>query len=175
MMCRSTVTGVEMRPRKVKVTMPRIGFNGSYQAGVLDVVDPDDTAKKVPVAVNVKHDALMLMFTRNDIDATQYMAGERFRELVEKAQVGGVRSSDLTREPVDGGSYGLDVSERASKAAKQLAVVHELLGHEDYMFLWRAVVMNAPDWLGLNWRRRRDRRTEMKLVLFKLAKHWGYC
>ena len=166
-----------MRPRKLKITLPGPGYEGRFRQGFREVDDPYEPGAKITAAVNVRHDVVLWMLNRKEIDLAEYAAGEKFRSLMEKAGMTGAKAVDFSREPVDGRGAQKDMAVPALEAAKELAMAHAEIGADAYKVLWLVVGLNSPEWMQddkVNWRKRKVARAGVKNSLNSLAKLWGF-
>jgi hypothetical protein len=171
-------------PRK-QPKLVSIGYDGKFELGITEVVDPyeGDTRKTIPVAVNVKHDVILNMYSRRGSDGArwineaQYRAGNRFLRLVEQSGGNLGLAVDPTREPVDGRGDGTGVIDQKVKAALELGYVRRVLGLRDFN-LMRSVICSNVDLYSFaqdqTERHRRYIAMRFKDALTTLSIHWGY-
>lgn len=99
--------------------------NPEYQPG-----NPDSIAT-VYLPRAIRDDPLGRLHARQRIDDAEYLAGRAMQKLLEDAEVGRIRSQDMSKEPVDGGGHMPDVlTEPQRKALKRLSVIRVILGVE---------------------------------------------
>jgi hypothetical protein len=108
------------------------GYDGGREIVGRTVEDPYDPGNTIVVPVNMRHDPLMRMAARQEIDTAQLKAGEVLRECHEAASTRGLRAIDLLAEKVDGGNVHLGISDRAIRAARRLREAEALLGWQGY-------------------------------------------
>lgn len=105
-----------------------------YRKSNLDVLvsgsveAPYDPGNLIVVPANLRHDPLLRMFQRHEIDAAQLKAAELLRQCHEAASAHGLKAIDLLAEKVDGGSVHAGISDRAIRAARRLREAEILLG-----------------------------------------------
>lgn len=113
--------------------------DGLYELGARIVDDPYDPGAKITVPANVRHDPLVRMRDRGEIDDGQYLAGEKLRALREQAGERGAPAVDPSKEPVDGHSAYREPALVVHEACKQLARCQELLGWRTYRLVCSVV------------------------------------
>lgn len=97
------------------------------------VEDPHALApgEKIVVLRSLRDDPLAALHSNKQIDEAQYKAGRTWQRAYEQAEVGGLRSVDLSRDFVDGfGSSRDNVGAGQSRALASLARVSAALGLE---------------------------------------------
>lgn len=178
------------RKRKRKLDQPRHGSEGRYEPIARVVVDNPTwepakdgvggVPKKIEVVVNRRHDIVLWLHSRGDIDDAQKLAGDRFLALHEQMDYGS-RAMDYSREPVDGGAAWPDHDVHAIEAAKELAQLREYVGAWDYLLLVRAICHRSSIHsivMGLyGAAREADRKyigRRLRDALEMAAKYWGY-
>ncbi|MEN9925760.1 MAG: hypothetical protein RL268_1886 [Pseudomonadota bacterium] len=110
----------------------RHGYDGTRQMGHRVVEDPFDPDNTISVPVNLRHDPLLRMFQRGEIDTAQLKAGEVLRGAYEVVLSSGLRANDLGRVVVDGGRRAEGKSEITMRAAGKLRQAQALLGWQVY-------------------------------------------
>lgn len=178
------------RKRKRRLDQPRHGSEGRYEPIARVVVDNPTwepakdgvggVPKKIEVVVNRRHDIVLWLHSRGDIDDAQRQAGDRFLALHEQMQ-SGFRATDYSREPVDGGSAWPETDVKVSEAAKELDKLRSFLGWKDYLMLERAICHRSSIHgitVGLYGEAREaDRKyigRRLRDALEMAAKYWGY-
>lgn len=101
---------------------------GRIELGTRVVDDPLEPGQRYTAQVNVRESSIDHMHSRGRIDASQKLAGDRFRKLWEMAAVGGNQAMDTTKEPVDGGGFGDPISDELIRAGLELSRVMRVLG-----------------------------------------------
>jgi hypothetical protein len=87
--------------------------------------------EKVVALRTLRDDPLAALHHNRMIDEAQYKAGRHWQLAYEAADIGTIRSIDLSRERVDGGSAPeLTVNERTSRGLAELAKATTALGLE---------------------------------------------
>lgn len=119
----------------------RHGYDGTRQMGHRVVEDPYDPENTISVPANLRHDPLVRMLQRGEIDTAQLKAAEVLRGAFEVVLASGLRANDLGRVVVDGGSRARDVSEISLRAAGKLRQAQALLGWQNYRLV-AGVVLN---------------------------------
>lgn len=120
------------RTRRIRKPAAMPGHDGSREIASRTVEDPYDPGNTIVVPVNMRHDPLMRMATRDEIDSGQLKAGELLRQCHETASTHGLRAIDLLAEKVDGGKLSAGISGRAMRAARRLREAEALLGWQGY-------------------------------------------
>lgn len=104
------------------------GAEGRIEFGERIVDDPLEVGQRYRAKVNVRESSIEHMHSRGRIDASQKLAGDRFRKLWEMASVGQNQAMDTTKEPVDGGGFGDPISDELVKASQELSRVMRAVG-----------------------------------------------
>lgn len=117
-----------MAKSKKRVPYLSAGAEGRIEFGERMVDDPLEAGQRYAAKVNVRESSIDHMHSRGRIDASQKLAGDRFRKLWEMAAVGKNQAMDTTKEPVDGGGIGDPISDDLVKASQELARVMRALG-----------------------------------------------
>jgi hypothetical protein len=120
------------------------GYDGSREIGSRAVEDPYDPDNIIVVPANLRHDPLLRMFSRREIDEAQLKAGEVLRGSHEAIARHGLRAIDPSLDVVDGGRPPPGIPESAFRAGRRLREAQSLLGWQSY----RLVVCVACE--GLN-------------------------
>jgi hypothetical protein len=120
------------RGRRIRKSAAAPGYDGGREIASRTVEDPYDPGNTIVVPVNMRHDPLMRMAARQEIDTAQLKAGEVLRECHEAASTRGLRAIDLLAEKVDGGNVHPGISDRAMRAARRLREAEALLGWQGY-------------------------------------------
>jgi hypothetical protein len=108
------------------------GYDGRLEIGARTVEDPYDPGNTISVPANIRHDPLMRMAARQEIDTAQMKAGEALRECHEAASTHGLKAIDPSLVVVDGGRTHQGVSDIAIRAARRLREAEALLGWQAY-------------------------------------------
>ena len=120
------------RTRRIRKPAAMPGHDGSREIASRTVEDPYDPGNTIVVPVNMRHDPLMRMAAREEIDSGQLKAGELLRQCHETASTHGLRAIDLLAEKVDGGKLNPGFSGRSMRAARRLREAEALLGWQGY-------------------------------------------
>jgi hypothetical protein len=144
-------------PRK-QPKLVSIGYDGKFELGITEVADPyeGDTRKTIPVAVNVKHDIVLHMYSRHQIGEHQYRAGNRFLALVQAAEASSGLAIDPTREPVDGSGDSSGIIDSRLRAARELARITDSLGLRGYRIARFMICRDASMYNDPRTQRERD-------------------
>ena len=107
------------------------------EIGRQEVADPSSSSgkgdpDKIEVTVNLRESSIAQMFARNQLDLPQKTAADRFRGLCERAGLGRLKSQDLTRPKVDGGSSPDDIPGCRLDALRELGRLAGELGKVGY-------------------------------------------
>jgi hypothetical protein len=119
------------RPAEVKVFDRRSLDNPK---GVIPSEDEirgplDGPHERSAVIRNLRSDVLAQMKARRQIDECQYAAGRHWEALWERAEIGGIKAMDTTKEPVDGGGETAEpLTDRQRKAVRDLRLADGDLG-----------------------------------------------
>lgn len=119
----------------------RHGFDGSRQLGARKVEDPFDPSNTILVPANLRHDPLMRMHSRGEIDAAQLKAGEVLRGAYEIVLASGLRANDFARVKVDESRRPGAPSDITLRAAGKLRQAQALLGWQGFRLV-EGVVLN---------------------------------
>jgi hypothetical protein len=104
------------------------GSDGRVELGNRVIDDPMEPGRRYEAAANVRESSIDHMASRGRIDASQKLAGDRFRKLWEMAAVGQNKAMDTSKEPVDGGGIGDPISDDLIRASQELSRVMSELG-----------------------------------------------
>jgi len=119
------------RPAEVKVFDRRSLDNPK---GVIPSEDEirgplDGPHERSAVIRNLRSDVLAQMKARRQIDECQYAAGRHWEALWERAEIGGIKAMDTTKEPVDGhGETAEPLTDRQRSAVRDLRRADSDLG-----------------------------------------------
>lgn len=103
--------------------------NAQVSPAVVD--DPYSTiGEKIQVTRSLRDDPLAWMDSRGFLHPSQLAAGRRWQAILERAQIGGVKAIDPTKEAVDGKRIPEPITDGQIKATKQLAEADRELGLE---------------------------------------------
>jgi hypothetical protein len=116
------------RSKKRTPYLAKAGAEGLIELGERLVDDPLEPGQRYRAKVNVRESSIDHMHSRGRIDASQKLAGDRFRKIWEMAVVGRNQAMDTTKEPVDGGGYGNPVSDDLIRSSQELARVMRAIG-----------------------------------------------
>ena len=102
------------------------------QVGVVMVDDPYalELGGQVEVIRSYRDDPLAGMRARGQIEEWQLMAGRRWQQLVDQAQIGGIKALDPSKDAVDGGRLPDPLTDHQAFALRELKAVDERLGPE---------------------------------------------
>lgn len=128
--------------RRIRKSTAAPGYDGSREIASRTVEDPYDPGNIIAVPANLRHDPLLRMFQRHEIDAAQLKAGELLRECYEAASARGLKAIDPLADKVDGGNIHAGISDRAMRAARRLNEAEILLGWQGYRIV-TSVVCNG--------------------------------
>jgi len=116
------------KKKKQEVTLPHVTYvtkdNPLFSRSH---AESTTNPRSIKVAYNTRESYAAHLLSNNKISDAQYMADSKMRELWEKMG-GTIQAMDYASEPVDGGGFGTDISERASCAAKEWKLIHPILG-----------------------------------------------
>ena len=164
--------GMTMGKRKGRPSRP-VPLLG-VELGTREVEDPYDGGR-ITVTVNLKESPLDRWRSHGDIDGAQYAAGDRFRYLWERSELGGAQALDPAKDYVDGGVMPDPYSLERMRAGVQLRAAKLELGDRDYKLVCLVIgerkfcseMFPANRWeADYHSRRVRDALTD-------LAKMWG--
>jgi hypothetical protein len=127
------------RARRIRKSAAAPGYDGSREIASRTVEDPYDPGNTIAVPANLRHDPLLRMFQRQEIDAAQLKAGGLLRECHEAVSTHGLKAIDLLAERVDGGKVHAGISDRAIRAARRLREAEILLGWQGYRIVMSVV------------------------------------
>lgn len=120
-----------MARRKSRRAVARNGaaLRASAETAEIDVDDPHATrsGQKIRVLRQLRSDPLARLHSHKQIDEAQYRAGRAYQRDVETAERF-VRSLDLTRERVDGGTPSEPLTDAQVRARKRLRELERVLG-----------------------------------------------
>lgn len=95
------------------------------------VKDPySNFGEQIRVLRSVRDDPLAGMFSRSQIDQAQLEAGREWQRHHENSEIGSIRAIDPGKEAVDGGRMPEPITDRQTKAFRQLAIADAKLGQE---------------------------------------------
>ena len=120
-----------MARRKSRRAVARDGvaLRSHTDTASIDVDDPHATKRgqKIRVLRTLRSDPLARLHSHRQIDEAQYRAGRAYQRDVETAERF-VRSIDLTRERVDGGTPAEPLTDSQVRASKRLTDLEGVLG-----------------------------------------------
>jgi hypothetical protein len=120
-----------MARRKSRRAVARNGvaLRAGGDTAEIDVDDPQATrqGQKIRVLRQLRSDPLARLHSHKQIDEAQYRAGRAYQDDVETAERL-VRSLDLTRERVDGGTPSEPLTDAQVRARKRLTELERVLG-----------------------------------------------
>jgi hypothetical protein len=96
----------------------------------VEVDDPYEDGSKIVVLRSTRNDPLADMKSKGQIDDCDYVAGRHWEAAYEKAEIGGIRAIDPSREMVDGGGLPELLTDIQRDAVKDLKAAREALGRE---------------------------------------------
>lgn len=108
--------------------LAKAGAEGHFELGERMVDDPLEAGQRYRAKVNVRESSIDHMHSRGRIDASQKLAGDRFRKLWEMASVGRNQAMDTSKEPVDGGGAGDPISDDLIRASQELSRIMREVG-----------------------------------------------
>lgn len=108
------------------------GYEGTREIGGREVEDPYDPDNTILVPANLRHDPLLRMFSRREIDEAQLRAGETLRASHEAVASQGLKAIDPSLDVVDGGRASIAIPESALLAARRIREAQSLLGWQAY-------------------------------------------
>lgn len=117
-----------MARKKHKITLAKFGSDGKVQIGERTFPDPLEPGMRIQAKVNVRECAIDHLASRGRLNASQEVAGQRFRKLWEMAAVGRNQAMDTSKEPVDGGSLSDPISDELVKASIELKRILSVTG-----------------------------------------------
>jgi hypothetical protein len=126
--------GIGVAARRKDRGRDRSGKEGKFEAGQKEIRNPY-TGTPEYARVNIRHDVLEHMASRNRISDAEKAAGDRFVALVEQSNISGARAIDYGRPPVDGGGIADNLSATVMDATKELARIKGFLGETGYRIL----------------------------------------
>ncbi len=161
-------------PRKA-TSLAVIGYDGKFELGVTEVVDPyeGDTRKTIPVAVNIKHDIVMHMYSRRQIGEHQYRAGNRFLAIVQAAEAASGLAVDPTKEPVDGRGDASGIIDNRLRAGRELVRIEQAIGYRG-MRIARFMICREPYQEPKTQRERDYLHARFREILTDLAIHFQF-
>lgn len=92
----------------------------------------ESNPRTIPAVVNTRESAIVMLASRDSLDAAQVKAADRFRRLWETLGGKGASSIDPGRIVGDGGKMRDPINERQINAGKELARCRTLLGVRGY-------------------------------------------
>ena len=96
----------------------------------VEIDDPYEPGAKIVALQSLRDSPLNYMRARGQIDEAQYNAGKKLQEFYERAEIGGLRAIDPTREAVDGGRIAETLTESVQEAIQQVIALERVLGTE---------------------------------------------
>ena len=121
-------------PRNIQITHDRRAerLPDNAQVGVVMVDDPYalELGGQVEVIRSYRDDPMAEMRTRGHIQEWQLLAGRRWQQLVDQAQIGGIKALDPGKDAVDGGRLPDPLTDHQAFALRELKAVDERLGPE---------------------------------------------
>ncbi len=168
------------------------GYDGKMEISIRKIVDPwpdpnyvprIDPKTRLPILrqmrdqpANLRSDLLMWMQVRGLLEQHQYLAGCKFRALLERESIGAARAVDPTREPVDGDPPRGEPLVRTMEAAERLMVAQVERGPRAYAWLRRMLSCDPGDAIRgyevANWRGRKRINALLRRRLDRLARLW---
>lgn len=148
-----------------------------------DVVvdDPFERGAKLLATQSIRDDPLGRLHKSGHIDQAQYSAGREMQGYYERAEIGGVKAMDTTKEPVDGGTIPETMTEQVQRAVQQIVRLERVMGPIDGQII-RAVLRDglfltqvaAKFGFDRNERAERYYSRRFRDALETLAKELGY-
>lgn len=126
-----------MAKRKGRSDQRQPGYDGRMEAAPAIVADPYEPGKTVEVQRNIAASPLTAIFARGRLQGehdsaddaeARYVAGQRFRALYERAEMGGARAIDYSRAKVDTSFAYRGIPESAGEAMRELAAIAKAIG-----------------------------------------------
>lgn len=97
--------------------------------GVTRVACPSGDGSKLEVTRNLRGDVLAQMQEKREIDEHQFLAGRHWEGLWKRAEIGGVKAMDTTKEPVDGGGQNYEpLTDKQRMAVREMRRAEAALG-----------------------------------------------
>jgi len=96
----------------------------------VEIDDPYEPGAKIIAFQSLRDSPLNYMRARGQIDEAQYNAGKKLQGYYERAEIGGLRAIDPTRERVDGGRVTETLTESVQEAIQQVIRLERVLGAE---------------------------------------------
>lgn len=160
------------------VDKPHPGYDGGLEIGSRVVDDPYEPGAKITVPANVATDPLLRMHNAKEIDDAQYLAGERFRHLIERAGGVGAPCADWTRPFVDKSVSFREPALTQLQAGMELKRAWMLLGWQNYRIVHGVVFSGLNGTMIAQARGDINERKAIKRAvregLEQLAVMWGY-
>lgn len=128
----------------------------------------------ITAPVNMRESPVTWMLAHGKLDAAQAEAGARFRRLHELSGGADLSGMDTTKEPVDGGGFPDVLTDRKSRAAKELAQARVVLGFAGYDLVMQ--VCGQCLWIkDIEPTKHRQivAANRLRLCLTALAEFWG--
>jgi hypothetical protein len=153
------------------------GYEGTREIGGREVEDPYDPDNTILVPANLRHDPLLRMYQRREIDEAQLRAGETLRNSHEAVASQGLKAIDPSLDVVDGGRASIAIPESALLAARRIREAQSLLGWQAYRLVTCVVCEGIHgSMIAELTTARLDRKfvgLQLRLSLEQLAILWG--
>lgn len=170
--------------KKVKVTLPTIGrLSDEVDLGVVDVSDPYEPCKSIRVVKNHRTHPLDEELKSGSISKDQKLAGDRFLELYEQAEIGGSKAFDYSQQKVDSSFVHRGIPIGTMEAARELKDIRVYLGHRSYNLMVcvvgnriRLQTLAREGSGGVEWEFRKEMtylRKSLSATLQELVSHFG--
>ena len=96
----------------------------------VEIDDPYEPGAKIIAFQSLRDSPINYLRARGQIDEAQYNAGKKLQTFYERAEIGGIRAVDPTREKVDCGRITETLTERVQDAIQQVIALERVLGTE---------------------------------------------
>jgi hypothetical protein len=100
------------------------------QVAPVEIDDPYEEGARIVVLRSTRNDQLADLKSKGRIDECDYVAGRHWQAAYEKAEIGGIRAIDPSREMVDGGRLPELLTDTQRCAVQDLKAAREALGRE---------------------------------------------
>ena len=132
------MTTASPRRRKGKPFNPSLGVHDrtvserdrlrNAQLAAAEVDDPFEEGGKILVMRSTRNDPVADMKARGHLTECEYQTARHWERAYEHAEIGGVPAMDFSKEAVDGGSIREVLTDRQTKAMKELRLARNALG-----------------------------------------------
>lgn len=135
--------GAAMTKQKIHDRMSSdLPINSVVAPAVVD--DPLEKGAKLQMMMSLRDDPLGRLYVRDQLRSedektrdkaqgrntgeARYRAGRQYQDLLESAELGGIKGMDISKDPVDGGSIPEVLTERQRSAMHELSRTARVLG-----------------------------------------------